>query len=282
MFALLLIPILVSGYILVVANLYHFYQLHKYDGQLLYLKVAAFGSFNVIAVMTFAATLKFFFPEFHLIEQISTSLRIKKIVDANKVEVWLVIISLCSVLSSIAWVTLIKVKDFFLGCFYMKDTHEGINHASRLRVLRKTLSTGSLDMMLLDCIEAETKQPILITLQSRKVYVGVVSGILEPTEDEGANSALTIFPIMSGFRNKNDLTIEFTNAYPGYVMAQSAATSNSLKQVKLSRKMDIIFSAEEISHVSWFDFELFEQVNNSLKQTPPIVLNVAPTSEEED
>lgn len=282
MFALLLIPILVSGYILVVANLYHFYQLHKYDGQLLYLKVAAFGSFNVIAVMTIAASLKFFFPEFHLIEQISKSLRIKKIVDANKAEVWLVIISLCSVLSSIAWVALIKCKDFVLGLFYMKDTHEGVNHASRLRVLRKTLSTGSLDMMLLDCIEAKIKQPILITLQSRKVYVGVVSGILEPTEDEGANSALTIFPIMSGYRNKNDLTIEFTNVYPGYVMAHSAATSNSVKPVKLSGKMDIIFSAEEISHVSWFDFELFEQVNNSLKQTTPIVINATPTSEEDD
>jgi hypothetical protein len=282
LFALLLIPILVSGYILVVANLYHFYQLHKYDGQLLYLKVAAFGSFNVIVVMTIAALLKFFFPEFHLIEQVSTSLRIKKIVDANKAEVWLVIISLCSVLSSIVWVSLVKIKDFFMGIFYKKDTHESINHASRLRVLRKTLSTGSLDMMLIDCIEAQKKEPILITLQSRKVYVGIVNGILEPTEDEGANSALSIFPIMSGYRNKNDLTIEFTNAYPGYVMTVSAATSNSVKPVRLNSKMDIIFSADEISHVSWFDFELFDQVNNSLKQPQPIVIPATPTSDDED
>lgn len=282
MFALLLIPILVSGYILVVANLYHFYQLHKYDGQLLYLKVAAFGSFNVIAVMTIAASLKYFFPEFHLIEEISKSLRIKKIVDANKAEVWLVIISLCSVLSSLVWVALIKCKDFVRGWVYKKDTHESIRHAARLRVLRKTLSAGSLDMMLIDCIEADPKEPILITLQSRKVYVGIVNGILEPTEDEGANSALSIFPLMSGYRNKNDLTIEFTNAYPSYVMTQSAATANSVKPIKISSKMDIIFSADEISHVSWFDFDLFGQVNNSLKQPQPIIIPATPISDEEE
>lgn len=282
MFALLLIPILVSGYILVVANLYHFYQLHKYDGQLLYLKVAAFGSFNVIAVVSVAASIKYYYPDFHLIDEIARGLRIKKIVDANKVEVWLAIISLCTVFSSMIWVAFIKLKNIILGLISKKDTHENLSHAVRLRVLRKTISAGSLDMMLLNCIEANPKEPILITLQSRKVYVGIVNGILEPTEDEGANSSLSIFPLMSGYRNKNDLTIEFTNAYPTYVTTKSAATSNSLKSIKLGSKMDIIFSADEVSHVSWFDFDLFEQVNNSLKQSQPININVSHKNDDED
>lgn len=59
--ALLLIPILVSGYILVVANLYHYYQLHRYDGQLLYIKVAAHGTLSVVFVVTAAALVKYFF-----------------------------------------------------------------------------------------------------------------------------------------------------------------------------------------------------------------------------
>jgi len=285
LYALLLVPILVSGYIMVIANLYHFYQLHKYDGQLLYLKVAAFGSFSVMFVVLSAALIKYHFPDFHVIDDVAKTFRIKKIVDDNKAGVWLILISFLSVFASLVWVSLVWLKNLFLGFMYEKNTHEKVSHAVKLRVLRKTVSAGSLDMMLLDAIESDPKQSVLITLQSRKVYVGIVNGILEPTEDEGANSSLSIFPIMSGYRNKNDLSVDFTNVYPGKITTDSAATTNSLKVVQLTGQMDIIFSAEEISHISWFDFDIYEQVNNSLKPIEPmqtIDLTSKPNELEED
>ncbi|MDJ0030302.1 hypothetical protein [Pantoea ananatis] len=267
---------------MVIANLYQFYQLHKYDGQLLYIKVAAFGSFSVMFVVLFAALIKYFFPEFHVIDDVAKAFRIKKLVDDNKSGVWLILISFLSVFVSLVWVALVWVKNLFLGFMYEKNTHEKVSHAVRLRVLRKTVSAGSLDMMLLDAIESHPKQPVLITLQSRKVYVGIVNGILEPTENEGANSSLSIFPIMSGYRNKNDLSVDFTNVYPGEITTDSAATSNSLKVVKLTGQMDIIFSAEEISHISWFDFDIYDQVNNSLKQIQKIDLTSKTIESEDD
>ncbi|WP_417763953.1 hypothetical protein [Shewanella sp.] len=43
MFLLLVLPILVSGYIIFTKSPYHFYRLHRYDGQLLYLESAKLG-----------------------------------------------------------------------------------------------------------------------------------------------------------------------------------------------------------------------------------------------
>lgn len=264
MIALLLIPILVSGYILVVANLYHYYQLHRYDGQLLYIKVAAHGTMSVVFVILAAVVVKYFFPNFHPIGMLSDILNVKKIINGNKAETWLALISLSSIIFSLIWVALVWLKNMFFGFFCEKKHHENIFHAKKLRVLRKTISNSTLDSMLLDALESSPKEPILITLSSRKVYVGIVNGIQEPTESEALNSYISIFPIMSGYRDKDTLSITFTNSYPSEVLVSSAITMDSQKRHKV-KNMDIIFRADEISHLSWFDFELFEQVNDSMK-----------------
>ncbi|MBT0647116.1 hypothetical protein KJJ93_29425, partial [Escherichia coli] len=86
-----------------------------------------------------------------------------------------------------------------------------------------------LDSMLLDAMESRPKKSILVTLSSRKVYVGIVNGIQEPTESEAPNSYISIFPIMSGYRDKDTLSITFTNSYPSEVSVSSAATADSKK-----------------------------------------------------
>lgn len=265
MFALLLIPILVSGYILVVANLYHYYQLHRYDGQLLYLKVAAHGTMSVVFVLTAAIFTKFLFPDFHPIAIVSEILNVKKTIDSNKAETWLALISIASIISSLFWVFLVWLKNVTLGFFCEKQHHEDIFHAKKLRVLRKTISNSTLDSMLLDAMESSPKKSILVTLSSRKVYVGIVNGIQEPTESEAPNSYISIFPIMSGFRDKDTLSITFTNSYPSEFSVLSAATTDSKKVHKVVN-MDILIKSDEISHLSWFDFAVFDEVNGSLEE----------------
>lgn len=265
MFALLLIPILVSGYILVVANLYHYYQLHRYDGQLLYLKVAAHGTMSVVFVLIAAISIKFLFPDFHPIAIVSEILNVKKTIDSNKAETWLALISLASIITSLFWVFLVWLKNVTLGFFCEKQHHEDIFHAKKLRVLRKTISNSTLDSMLLDAMESSPKKSILVTLSSRKVYVGIVNGIQEPTESEAPNSYISIFPIMSGFRDKDTLSITFTNSYPSEFSVLSAATTDSKKVHKVAN-MDILIKSDEISHLSWFDFAVFDEVNGSLEE----------------
>lgn len=265
MFALLLIPILVSGYILVVANLYHYYQLHRYDGQLLYLKVAAHGTMSVVFVLAVALITKFLFPDFHPIAIVSEILNVKKTIDNNKVETWLALISIASIITSLIWVFIVWSKNVLLGFFCEKQHHKDIFHAKKLRILRKTISNSTLDSMLLDAMESNPKKPILVTLSSRKVYVGIVNGIQEPTESEGPNSYISIFPIMSGYRDKDTLSITFTNSYPSEVSVLSAATADSKKVHKVVN-MDILIKSDEISHLSWFDFAVFDEVNGSFEE----------------
>ncbi|HGA3039281.1 TPA: hypothetical protein ACIR5X_000775 [Serratia marcescens] len=265
MFALLLIPILVSGYILVVANLYHYYQLHRYDGQLLYLKVAAHGTMSVVFVLAAALTMKLVFPDFHPIAIVSDVLNVKKTIDSNKVETWLALISIATIISSLLWVTLVWGKNVYLGFFCEKQHHKDIFHAKKLRVLRKTISNSTLDSMLLDAMESNPKKSILVTLSSRKVYVGIVNGIQEPTENEAPNSYISIFPLMSGFRDKDTLSITFNNFYPSKISDSSAATADSHEMHKVAN-MDILIKSDEISHLSWFDFAVFEEVNGSFEE----------------
>ena len=262
MIALLLIPILVCGYILVVANLYHYYQLHRYDGQLLYIKVAAHGTISVVFVVAIAVLIKFYFPEFHPIAKLSETLHVKKIIDNNKAATWLVLISLTSIAFSLLWVFMVWCKNILLGVFFTTTNHESIIHSKNLRVLRQTVSNSTLDKMLLDAMESNPKMPILVTLSSRKVYVGIVNGVQEPTESEAPNQYISIFPLMSGYREKDTLSINFTNAYPSEIEVSSAATSNSVKKHKI-KHMDILIRADEVTHLSWFDFDLYQQVNES-------------------
>lgn len=161
------------------------------------------------------------------------------------------------------WVFLVWTKNLVLGFFYETKNHEGILHAKKLRVLRKTISNSTLDRMLLDAMEISPKMSVLVTLSSRKVYVGIVNGIQEPTESEAPNQYISIFPIMSGYRDKDTLSITFTNSYPSEISVQSAATADSKKVHKI-KYMDILISADEITHISWFDFSVYDEVNGSL------------------
>lgn len=245
-----------------VANLYHYYQLHRYDGQLLYLKVAAHGTMSVVFVLAVAVFMKFLFPDFHPIAIVSEILNVKKTIDNNKVETWLALISIASIIFSLLWVFIVWSKNVILGFFCEKQHHEDIFHAKKLRILRKTISNSTLDSMLLDAMESSPKKSILVTLSSRKVYVGIVNGIQEPTESEAPNSYISIFPIMSGYRDKDTLSITFTNSYPSEVSVSSAATADSKKIHKVAN-MDILIKSDEISHLSWFDFAVFDEVNGS-------------------
>ncbi|WP_147392366.1 hypothetical protein [Arsenophonus endosymbiont of Aleurodicus floccissimus] len=100
--------------------------------------------------------------------------------------------------------------------------------------------------MLLDALESTPKRPVLINLSSKKVYIGIISGLSDPSEKEEPNKYISFFPLMSGYRDKNTMLLEFTNVYP-----------NKIKD------LNILVSTDEISHISWFDFKLYNSVNNS-------------------
>ncbi|WOB97122.1 MULTISPECIES: hypothetical protein [unclassified Providencia] len=265
MLALLLIPILVSGYILIIANPYHYFRLHTHDGQLLYLKVASYGTFCLIASVIFAAIIKLIVPEFHLVDLIVKNFAITGVSRNDRIYAWLILLSFSSILLAIIYVFIVWVLNLNQALDYEnKGTYKNITQVKNARVLRKTISPGTMDSMLFEALESNPKRSVLINLSSRKVYVGIINGLSDPNEKEGPNKYISFFPLMSGYRDKDTLLVEFTNAYPTERKVRLAPTVKGTKTVSIT-DLDIIVSSDEISHISWFDFEIFNSTNNSVK-----------------
>lgn len=68
MFALLIIPLLASGQIIISSpyRIKTYFRLHRYDGQLLYMKVATYGVWCLIASICIAYVMKWLIPRLHL------------------------------------------------------------------------------------------------------------------------------------------------------------------------------------------------------------------------
>ncbi len=251
MLVLLLIPILVSGYIMISANPYHYYRLHRHDGQLLYLKAIALGLGCVISALFLDCLLKLFFAEDELIKHVTEKINISGDIKKDIVYVWFVFISLLTLILAFVWVFIIFLKNSLLGFCYGHKYKTSLLSARKLRVLKETFNEGSFDALLFNAMERKDKRPVLINLDSGKIYVGLINAIGEPTENEGPNSDISILPIMSGYRDKNTQQIKFTNIYP-------LDTSNR------SHSMSVIIDANEVTHISWFDIEKYNNINDAV------------------
>lgn len=98
-----------------------------------------------------------------------------------------------------------------------------------------------------------TESSILITLSNRKVYVGRVISVGEPTENEGLDQEITLLPQMSGYRDKDTLNVDFTTHY---------------QNISTSSEMTITIRQELIESVSRFDFGVYKQFIQNQKIKP--------------
>jgi hypothetical protein len=242
---------------------YHFFRLHRYDGQLLYLKVAASGTYCLIVAVILIRVLENGFPQFNVIRYLLKNFQFTWNYYDDKIYLWLLILSVTDILLAMIWVFMVWVVNIISGLRYKRDIYDSLDEAANARVLRQTVIRGSLDSMLLDAMESNPKKPVLINLSSRKIYVGIINGLEEPTENEGPNSYISFFPLMSGFRDKDTLLIKFTNLYPGEISVKSAPTVKTRKK-EIVNDLNIIVRANEVSHISWFDFKMYNVINDSV------------------
>ncbi|HGA1774101.1 TPA: hypothetical protein ACIRM2_000616 [Escherichia coli] len=236
------------------------------------MKVAALGTYCLIASVIIAAAIKYKWPDFHLVHDMVETFNVTSKPETDRIYMWLLLLSVTSIFFSLCYVSAVWVKNLLFGFFYKRDIYEGILEAMKARVLRKTYSQGSLDLLLLDAIESDPKKPMLITLSSNKVYVGIINGSGEPTENQGPHQHISFVPLMSGYRNKENLSVTFTNAYPGEIQIKRSAAIKGISKKKV-QGLEIMVSIDEISHISWFDFEVYKATNNKV-ETNGYVVNV--------
>ncbi len=112
---------------------------------------------------------------------------------------------------------------------------------------------GSLRSLLMDAhIE---KRAVMLTLNTRKVYVGWIytpPQLRKPTY-------LVIFPTLSGYRSTDDLAIRWTTDYAPVYLDLTSQASRGQKLKTEPAHFQLVLPLESVSSATYFDKDLYDR-----------------------
>lgn len=217
MLALLIIPLLVSGYIVLTQHPTHYYRLHRHDGQLLYMKAATLGLWCFIWTIFFAYLIKWIYPSFHPVMFIKEQLNLNiKEAGSERIIAWIILLSIGSIIVAYVWAKAAKKIVIYRAKIYNYFLHIKIDESDidyenivMLRMRQELTKDNPMEEMFFDSLV--DRRQIMITLQNKKIYIGIINALGEPNEKEGPNQYISILPILSGYGHKDDLNIVLKN-----------------------------------------------------------------------
>jgi hypothetical protein len=205
--AFLVAAVIANAFILLRFSPLNFYKLHRYDGQLLYIKATFLG------VITTAVTY-LFNAYFGVVSFISGSLHIQQLhifPEAEHLDLFFIFFLFTLLISAVY--CLLERSALWLWAFYKFRGTEDISYRqmAKIMLMYKLLKDSPLDKLLY--LSYVQNRFLLITLSDRKVYVGRVISLGEPNEHEGPDQEIAIVPVFSGYRNKDSLEVSLTTTY---------------------------------------------------------------------
>jgi len=247
MLFLLIFPVLVAGFFACHIHPSHSFKLHRYEGQYLYLKSAELGikcfaiGFAAAIVFHYLAPNEISFACYSFETKISEKLKIIMVTMGAATD---------SEAAKMAWFLILSALTM-LSAFIVKAW----GHLSlRLRfgrwdakvfVIGELLDDSPLDSLLFR-LSLDQDKYVMLSMEDRKVYVGKVISLGEPTETNGMDQDISIIPLMSGYREKDSLKVEFKTHY-----------EEVDSDIYLSLRQDSIISATE------FNFDAYSRWNPS-------------------
>lgn len=252
MAALLLIPLLVSGFLLCNLAPPLYYRLHRFEGQYLYLKTAQWGLVLVLLGMAVSAIIAEVFDQLRCVsppEWIGGWLlngvhqpQPQRLMNAEQATYagWL------------AFITVVTIAIAYLLGQVWRWVYK--SEGSRLALLKRILSDSPLDSRLFEAFI--DKRTVLITLESRKAYVATVSMLGEPNETQAPAQEISLIPLLSGYRDKDTLSLRLQNDYHDATGARPD-------------DMSIIVRQADIASISWFDLDTYRHISNNLERPVP-------------
>ncbi len=230
---LLLLPLLVSGYLVCLYDPIAYSRLHRYDGQLLYLQAGRFGLtclFMAIVLMLlfvglvshtwldkaclkpelkmaflikggcYSITTDFLAAFGQLLQKAGV---VKESLNAQCVAFGVMSALLTLVMPRLgAELTLRK-----LG----KELNTTNIRAIEGYVLRESVSHSPVGIALVESFAFQ--QQVMLTMSDRKVYRGFIQSVGAPTEVTGVDQEIEFLPSVSGYRDKDNLTVVYTTHY---------------------------------------------------------------------
>ncbi len=100
-----------------------------------------------------------------------------------------------------------------------------------------------------------TQIPLLITLRSRKIYVGWPVGTPDPTAER---RTIRILPMLSGYRQESSLTVEFTTNYYEILNAVAEGRSDMLNHLEIE-DLEVVLPTDQIDCAHAFDVVAYEE-----------------------
>lgn len=201
---LLVLPILICGFIYCKYNFYDKTLIAKYEGQSLYLHIAMRG-----LVLTLPWLAIVFLAEWATDGFLGLADLLNERGFTARKERHLFTTMLVAILSAPIYAYLAaKVR------FRITRYRHGLknDYLTRSFILETMLPTSTHQALLLDSLF--NKRLYMFSMEDRKVYIGWVKyfGNLQD-HDSNNDEGFSIIPIYSGFRDKDQLTVEFTTFY---------------------------------------------------------------------
>lgn len=241
MLFLLIFPVLVAGFLACHIHPYHFYKLHRYEGQYLYLKSAEMGLKCFGLAFLVAVATHYLAPDEAAIGHQTFSLDFSSWLAGAMVVMGA---ENNHEASKMAWFFILSSLTFFSAALlkWWGHLHLRLRFGawdSRIYVIGELLEDSPLDNLLFN-LSLHKDKYVMLTLSDRKVYVGKVISLGEPTETSGMDKDISIMPLMSGYRDKDALKVTFTTFY-----------EEVEADIYLSLRQDAIISASEFDFVAY-------------------------------
>jgi hypothetical protein len=228
---LLLLPLLVSGFLVCLHDPTVYCRLHRYEGQMLYLQVGRYGIYCFLTAMLVTAALAGLFshnwgvfcPQW-LQSKDATSLVcwpvntdfmgvLGQLVQDfeisgkafSQMAVFLALSGLLTLVMPSLWAFLtVKILKWQLGA--------GKKEEIAAYLLGESVEHSPICSTIFDAFV--DKDEVMITMEDRKVYVGYIMDVGAPTEVTGVNQEILLIPTVSGYRDKDTLKVVYTTDYP--------------------------------------------------------------------
>lgn len=121
----------------------------------------------------------------------------------------------------------------------------------RRDAIKKAITVMNADLELILLRAMEENMPVCVTLGHGKVYVGLVTGSIDPGDKR---DMLRILPLVSGYRKSDDYKITFTTSYIS--LYNLCIKGKELEHLDPS-KFEIVFPHCEIKSVNLFDIHAY-------------------------
>lgn len=269
---LLILPFLVSGYYICLNHPKYRQSLHKYEGQLLYLLVAKEGircfaiasAFSMLAVLASKISIPVAIDSCNITYTSQISLDYFSLLRS-----WFLEHGLSNEKNSdiAAFISQAALFCIFVPKLYTSYTEKKLLKKTGLQTLEelewflmnKVLEGNPKLDLLMKSINNKNDR-YMFTMEDRKVYVGRVISIGKPTESEGVEEYFSLVPMLSGYRNKDSLEIEFNTEYV-----------NAPHDLYILLAQDNIVSATKFNNELWQAFKNKKEDRKLLSKVKKLV-----------